>query len=304
MVRGNENLVKRAEVLRAIRRFFDEQGFVEVDTPLMVRSPGIEEHIEAFAVRTTPERFLITSPEFQLKRLLAQGMHKIYQLGHCFRDDEQGGHHEPEFLMLEWYRANETYDAVMRDTESLVATLAAQTRSLRDGQSTLGGARVDAPWLRTRIDDAFRLYSTVDEGAPEDDDTFFRRYVEDVEPQLGREQATFITHWPARMASLARLAPDDPSLAERFEGYVAGIELCNGFSELTDPVEQRARFEETNRKRAARGAPTYPIDQRFLSCLPDMPPAAGNALGVDRLIMLLLDAPDIQSVIAFPNSTL
>lgn len=293
-------------VLRAIRQFFDERGFVEVDTPLLVTSPGIEEHIEAFSVDGPgTRRYLLTSPEFQMKRLLASGLGKIYQLGHCFRADETGIHHEPEFTMLEWYRAEAPFETVMRDTEELVVDLAAKTKRWRNAVHTnLRGCDVELPWVRETVSEVFAKHAQVSVTDLEDDELFFRTYVDTVEPRLGENKATFVTHWPARMASLAKLDPDDNQVAQRFEGYIAGIELCNGFTELTDPVEQRRRFTATNEKRKARGAATYPIDEKFLTDLSNLPAAAGNALGVDRLLMLLMGERNIQSVMPFSNADL
>lgn len=299
-------LQRRGMVLRAIRQFFDERGFVEVDTPLLVTSPGIEEHIEAFSISSkTRRRYLITSPEFQMKRLLAQGLDKIYQLSHCFRADESGVHHEPEFTMLEWYRTHQTHEMLMRDTEELVSDLAAKTKQWRSVvHSNLRGCEVNPPWVRETVDKAFVRHANVSSHELVRDEDFFRTYVEKVEPRLGEHKATFVTDWPARMASLAQINPKNPEVALRFEGYVAGIELCNGFTELTDAAEQRLRFKATNSKRKARGAPAYPLDEIFLNSLATMPPSAGNALGVDRLMMLLMGKQCIQDVMPFSNDTL
>jgi len=299
-----ENLKVRARLLRALRGFFEERAFLEVETPSRVPSPGLDLHLDAFE---SEGRWLITSPEYQMKRLLAGGAPRIFQACRCFRRGERGDLHEPEFTMLEWYRAFVDSEAVMRDTEQLVAALA---RTLHEG-STLIPARgtpvdVAPPWERIRVEDAFPRFAGVrlDEVLP-DEERFFRILVTKIEPQLGRTRPVFLTHWPASMASLARLVPGDRRWAERFEAYVAGIELCNGFGELIDPVEQRARLVRDDAARRAAGQAAYPIDERFLGALEEgLPPCSGNALGFDRLVMLLLGAARIQDVVAFPAERL
>lgn len=298
----------RAGVVRAVRAFFEARDFVEVETPLSVPSPGLDLHLDAFEVRGGAEpRWLITSPEYQMKRLLAGGLPRIVQLAKCFRRGEQGSQHETEFTMLEWYRAFAGSDRIMEDTERLVAHVVA---AVHDGAHTLtvGGARVDVrpPWPRLTIRDAFERYAGVraDDVLP-DEERFFRLLIERVEPALDRERPTWLVAWPASMASLARLDPDDPTVADRFEAYVAGMELCNGFGELTDPVEQRARLERDQAARRAEGKPVYPIDERFLGALEEgLPFCAGNALGIDRLVMLVLGADDVADVMAVPQKRL
>jgi lysyl-tRNA synthetase class 2 len=307
-------LAARATALAAIRGFFAERGFVEVETPAIVPSPGLDLHLDAFAVPGSAgptfvdaTGYLITSPEYQMKRLLAGGMPRIYQLGRCFRRGEIGQRHNPEFTMLEWYRAFATVDEVVADTEALVRHVA---RALGAGDALdVGGARVDlaAPFERLAVADAFARWAGVpaEEAlamATRDEDRFFRLLVEEVEPKLaGAESPTFLVDYPAPFASLARLRAADPRVAERFELYVAGVELCNGFGELTDPAEQRSRLERDQEERRKRGLPVYPIDERFLAALEEgMPPSAGNALGVDRLIAVCLGTDRIGDVSAFP----
>lgn len=298
------NLRTRAQVLRAIRSFFDERGFIEVETPLAVPSPGLDVHLAALEVRGLSERrWLTTSPEFQMKRLLAAGLPRIYQIGRCFRAGELGSHHEPEFTMLEWYRADAGASDVMRDTEGLVAHVCEAVRGTTDLPS---GTSLAPPWRRLGIEEAFRRFAGVAvlDVLP-DEERFFRILIEDVEPRLKELGPVFMERWPASMASLARLCEDDPRWAERFEAYVDGLELCNGFDELTDAAEQRERFERDQREREARGLDVYPIDERFLAALEQgMPRAGGNALGVDRLVMLVLGATRIEEVLAFPQSRL
>lgn len=299
-----QRLRARARARKAVRDFFDDRAFLEVETPAAVPSPGLDLHLDAFPVAGEhPPRWLITSPEYQMKRLLAGGAPRIYQLARCWRRGERGAHHEPEFTMLEWYRAFAGSPEVMRDTEQLVAHVA---RATLDGSTVIPGREspidVAPPWQRLTVDEAFRTFANVAVAdVLPDEERFFRILVDQVEPQLGRMRPIFLTHWPASMASLARLDPDDPSVCDRFEAYVAGIELCNGFGELVDPVEQRRRFEADQRKREAEGKIAYPIDERFIGALEEgMPPSGGNALGFDRLVMLVLGAESIGDVMAFP----
>lgn len=293
----------RAKVVRTAREFFDQRAFVEVETPLAVPSPGLEVHLDAMEViGGGAARWLITSPEYQMKRLLAGGLPRIYQICRCFRQAEDGAFHQPEFSMLEWYRAFAGVQEIMRDTEELVAHVAA---ALRDGSTIIPGcsAPVDVapPWERLTVSDAFQRYAGVPvEHVVHDEEKFFRLFVEKVEPELGRHRPTFLTSWPAPMASLARLDPKNPAVAERAEAYVDGVELCNGFSELIDPLEQVDRLERDQRKRAALDKAVYPIDRRFVEALEEgLPPSGGNALGVDRLVMLVLGVRHIEDVVAF-----
>jgi lysyl-tRNA synthetase class 2 len=267
-----------------------------------VRSPGLELHLEALEVRGADgPRFLHTSPEYHMKRLLSAGMSRLYQLCHAYRRAEHGALHQPEFGMLEWYRAFAGSEQLMRDTEELVAHVARRVHGGTRIPGLHGELDVAPPWERLPVAEAFVRHADRDvRELLADDDAFYRTLVDEVEPNLGRGKPTFLTHYPARMAALARLHPDDPSTADRFEAYADGVELCNGFGELTDPIEQRRRFEADLTARGQRGRPTYPIDERFLDALADgLPPSAGNALGVDRLLMLLLGKRDIADVVAF-----
>ncbi len=298
-------LLARATALRAVRAFFDERGFVEVETPAMVPSPGLDLHLDAFEV--PGGGYLITSPEYQMKRLLSGGVPRCFQVAHCFRKGEVGQRHTPEFTMLEWYRAFASVEQVIDDTEALVRHVAA---ALGSGATIAAeGASVDlgAPFERLAVGDAFARWAGVAAEdaialASTDEDRFFRLLVDAVEPALARApRPVFLVDYPAPFASLARLSPRDPRVAERFELYVAGVELCNGFGELTDAAEQRARLVRDQDERRRRGAPVYPIDERFLAALEEgMPPAAGNALGLDRLIALCLSSIRIADVTAFP----
>jgi lysyl-tRNA synthetase class 2 len=303
------SLTRRARLTAGLRAFFDARGFVEVETPTVVPSPGLDAHLDAFALATPdgrPARFLSTSPEYQMKRLLADGYARIYQVTKAFRQDELGERHNPEFTMLEWYRAPAALEDVMRDTEQLVARLTG-------GSVSLGARTIDTlpPLRRVTVLEAFERFARVspDETlhlAAHDEDRFFRLLVDSVEPALEAEDhAVFLTDYPASQASLARAKPSDPRVAERFELYVAGVELCNGFGELTDPEEQRARFLRDQATRRERGLPVYPMDERFLAALEQgLPPCAGNALGVDRLVALASGTRDIKEVLAFTAENL
>ena len=305
-----KRLVARARLLREVRAFFDQQGFLEVETPLVVPSPGLDVFLDALSVHSsTGERYLITSPEYQMKRLLAGGLERIYQLAKCFRDDEVGQRHQPEFTMLEWYRAYAGVDEVMFDTERLVAAIATSISGEPILHTAVGPVDVAPPWPRITVREAFARFAQVDVFAlladERGEEQFYRLLVERVEPALAELGALFLYEYPASMASLARKLPGDPRLAERFEAYVGGVELCNGFGELTDPIEQRTRLLADQAERARIGKPVYPIDERFLAALEQgVPPSGGNALGLDRLVMLALGAPHIEDVMALPASRL
>ncbi|MGH7439629.1 MAG: EF-P lysine aminoacylase EpmA [Polyangiaceae bacterium] len=307
-----KRLAERAAARAEARRFFDSRGFLEVETPLMVPSPGLDVHLDAFevdvggeATAPRPPRWLITSPEYQMKRLLAEGWTRIYQLVPCFRRGERGALHNPEFTMLEWYRAGAGVADVMRDTEQLVA-------AVTGGEVRVEGRVVDVrpPFEHVSVCDAFARHAgwsreqTLD-AARDDETRYFRAMVERVEPALAAiDRGLFLVDYPATQASLARTRPDDPLLAERFEAYVAGVELSNGFGELVDPVEQRARLVRDQAARAAQGLPVYPIDERFLEALGRLPPSAGNALGFDRLVALACGEREIARVMAFADDDL
>ena len=302
------SLSHRATVLRRTRAFLDSRGFTEVETPVLVPSPGLDVHLDAFeanAAAGAHGKFLITSPEYQMKRLLAAGSERIYQIVRCFRRGESGERHNPEFTMLELYRARAGMNDIIRDTEQLVAALSG-------GAFHVHGARMAAlpPFRRMRVDEAFRAYAGIEQTemlrlAEHDEETFYRTLAFDVEPKLALlPEAVFLTHYPKVQASLARTDPEDSRFAERFELYVAGVELCNGFGELTDAVEQRARFEHDQAQRRVRNLPVYPIDEKFLAALPDMPPSGGNAIGLDRLVALLAGTTNIAAAIAFPDAAL
>ena len=298
-----KRLRERARVCAEVRRFFDARGFLEVQTPVMVPSPGLDVHLDAFEIaggdRGAP-RWLSTSPEYQMKRLLAEGLTRIYQIAPCFRRGERGTRHNPEFTMVEWYRAGAGVDDVMSDTEQLVA-------GATGGAVHLDGRRIELkpPFTRIGVCEAFERFAgwSRDEtlaAAEGDEDRYFRALVDRVEPALATaDGGVFLVDFPATQASLARAHPGDARLAERFELYVAGVELCNGFGELVDPVEQRRRLERDQETRRARGLPVYPIDERFVASLGRVPPSGGIALGLERLVALACGTTEIADVLAF-----
>jgi lysyl-tRNA synthetase class 2 len=307
-------LVARAAALASARSFFASRGYLEVETPIAIPSPGLDLHLDAFAtvptgVRGGPpatERFLSTSPEYQMKRLLAAGHGRIFQITRAFRAGESGQRHNPEFTILEFYRPHAGASAVMRDTEQLVARVTG-------GSVTVDGRTIDVrpPLPRITLLEAFERFANTppDETlrlADHDEDEFFEKLAFEVEPGLAAlDRGVFVTEYPASQASLARKKPEDPRVAERFELYVAGVELCNGFGELTDATEQRKRFEHDQAERARRGKPVYPIDERFLDALASgMPASGGNAIGFDRLVALACGTRAIGDVMAFTNDEL
>jgi lysyl-tRNA synthetase class 2 len=228
----------------------------------------------------------------------------VYQLGKAFRRGERGRLHEPEFTMLEWYRTFADAEQMMQDTQQLVAAAAHALCGATMLPGIEGPVDVTPPWECIRVEDAFQRYAGVAlESVLPDEDEFYRVLATRIEPQLGRGRAVFLTDYPAPFASLSRLSPSDPRFAERFEAYLDGVELCNGFSELIDPVEQRQRLERDREQREKLGRSVYPIDERFIAALQDgIPPSGGNALGFDRLLMLLTGTKTIDEVMAFPVS--
>ncbi len=315
------NLRRRAVAMRALREWFAARDFLEVETPLMVPSPGLELHLDAFAIEN---RYLITSPEYQLKRLLAAGIERVYSVCKCFRRGEAGAHHNPEFTMVEWYRSPGTWREIARDVQELVAHVVGAVRGSLGKMTRFGDRVIDLspPWRELSVAEAMRTWARVecagDEPAaelaargrgagwpvPETltawDDVFFSIFLHAVEPELDKGPPTILHSWPKPLAALARLDGDDPRVAERFEAYAGGLELANGFGELLDPVEQRARFAHESTERRMRNLPQYPVDERFLDALAEgIPPSGGVALGVDRLIMLACDAASLREVVTF-----
>jgi lysyl-tRNA synthetase class 2 len=323
-------LLARREITRAVRAFFDEQGFAEVETGILQVSPGNETHLHAprtefvRADGSRATRYLRTSPEFAAKKLLAAGEQKIFEFARVFRDRERGDLHLPEFTMLEWYRVNAGYDAIMADTIVVIAH-AAQATGI--GTFSFRGRSADPfaePELLT-VAAAFErfagidLLSTISAGAGDraalaaavagkvrvaDDDTwsdiFSKVLVEHIEPNLGQGRLTVLFEYPAPEAALARTKASDPRVAERFEVYACGVELANGFGELTDAAEQRHRLTEAMDEKQRRYGERYPLDEEFLAAVGAMPEASGVALGFDRLVMLASGATRIDQVVWTP----
>ncbi|KAB0666794.1 EF-P lysine aminoacylase GenX [Oryzomonas japonica] len=290
------NLHLRARVIQTIREFFRSRGFLEVETPHRIPANAPEEHIEPYRSDTC---HLQTSPEICMKRLLCRGYGNIFQICRCWRSNERGRRHVPEFTMLEWYRADGDYLALMRDCEELLKSVVETVC----GGTTLSyrGRRIEVNngIGRITVREAFERFGGTTMEAALHDGTFDEIMVTAIEPALPQDVPAILMDYPAEAASLARLKPGDPTVGERFELYAGGLELANGFSELNDPREQRARFLEANDKRLRSGLPSLPLPEPFLADLGDMPPAAGIALGIDRLVMLCADADRIDDVIAF-----
>ena len=324
-------LIGRARVAAALRAWFAAQGFVEVETSILQVSPGNETHLHAFATELAAlgggkaTRYLRTSPEFACKKLISAGERRIVEFARVFRNRERGALHAPEFTMLEWYRAGEPYERLMEDCAAVlaVAAEAAGTREL-----SFRGRAIDpfAAPERLTVAQAFSRDAAIDLSAclspqgpdparfaqsaraagirlAEDDDwrdIFSRVLVERIEPQLGLGRATVLDGYPAALSALARPCAHDPRWAERFELYACGIELANGFGELTDPVEQRARLSAEMAEKERIYGERYPLDEEFLAALAAMPPTCGIALGLDRLVMLATGAPHIDQVLWTP----
>ena len=289
-------LERRARIIDGVRAFFSAAGFLEIETPVRIPAPAPESHIDA---QETEDWFLQTSPELCMKRLLAAGYEKIFQICRCFRKGERGGRHLPEMTLLEWYAAGSNYQDLMTQCEDLIGFVAA--RMDIGHRLVYQGHTVDLtpPWDRLTVAEAFEGFGGMTAGQALDRGCFDEIMGLDIEPQLGRARPLFLYDYPACCGALARLKPADISVAERFELYIAGMELCNAFSELIDPREQRTRFDADNRARGAMGKRVYPVAEPFLQALESMPSAAGNALGLDRLVMLFTGAASIDEVVAF-----
>ncbi len=313
----------REKLNAALREYFAGQGYLEVETPLLVPIPGLEPHIDPFELEFIPQTgvgvrqplYLHTSPEYAMKRLLADPQcPPLFQLCKVFRNGEVSRHHNPEFSLLEFYRPNADYHAIMSDLEGALAL--AETR-ITGGAALFG----QTPWERVSVRDALLRATGIDwqahptaeglraaaekagvrvGGADSWDDVFFHLFLQRVEPDLGKSRPAFLLEYPAAMASLARLKPGDERVAERVEVYARGVELGNGFSELTDEKEQRARLVEEQALRRSQSRPAFPLDERFLAAVGRMPPSGGIAVGLDRVLMLLLQVEQLSDVLLFP----
>lgn len=317
-------LRRRATLTAATRAFFAGRGYLEVETPYAVPVPGEEVHLRAFATRrehpdaSSEPLWLHTSPEFAMKRLLVGGAGPIFQFARVWRNGEASALHAPEFTMLEWYRPGADMDSLIEETAALLRGVLPGEVSVRGVTTSL--ARIE----RLTVAEAFDRYVGADVLATEGDaaalaaqagvtlrvaetweDLFFRLLLDRIEPRLGRAHPTFLTHWPAAQAALARRDPADPRVAERFELFVCGIELANAFVELTDPIEQRERFVADRARRHALYGPDWELDEDFLAALAEgMPQSAGIALGFDRLAMIASGADRIGQVLWLPPGEL
>ncbi|MDD5476162.1 MAG: EF-P lysine aminoacylase EpmA [Syntrophales bacterium] len=297
LARKEPALLIRAAMIQAIRLFFVERDFLEVETPLRVREVALEAHIDAIH---SEGQFLQTSPELCMKRLLAAGYPRLFQLSKCFRRGERGCLHLPEFTMLEWYEAGADYCDLMNRCEDLVICTALRL-GLGD-ELPLRNGRVMSlkkPWERMTLSEAFYLHGSFSLEESLAGDCFEEELTSKVEPNLGLGRPTFLYDYPLSLGSLAKRKGDDDGMVERFELYLNGIELANGFSELTDVEEQRARFAAEQHLRKESGRAVYPEPGRFLASLFHMPQSAGIALGVDRLAMLFTGSKKIDEVVAF-----
>ena len=294
--RRKENLIVRARIIQAIRSFFIDHDYIEIETPIRIPAPAPESHIDAVE---SGDWFLQTSPELCMKMLLAAGFRRIFQICKCFRQAERGRWHLPEMTMLEWYRINSSYLDMMHECEILIDHIARQINS--KNTLTYQDAEIDLtpPWSRISVAEAFKSFTSMSMEAALENDRFDEIMVEAIEPNLGQRRPAFLYDYPASRGALARTKPEDRRYAERFELYIGGLEICNAFSELTDPVEQRQRFESERNRRKDFGKSIYPMPEKFLNALGDMPEAAGNALGIDRLVMLFADTHNIDEVVAF-----
>lgn len=291
------HLGTRCRVVQIIRNFFLDEGFLEVHTPVRTPAPAPELHIDAVACSGW---FLCTSPELYMKRLLAAGYQKIFQMAPVFRAGERGALHHPEFMLLEWYRLGADYAVLQADCRELLRTIGHRLGKSDGFHSRGRWLEIGGDWPTLTVREAFRQFAGWEPGSNPDADRFDLDLVEKVEPNLGFPTPAFLLDYPASQAALARLKTHDPTVAERFELYWAGIELANGFSELTEPGEQRERFSEANQARRQAGRAVYPVAESFLQSLHHLQPCAGIALGVDRLVLILADATDLDQVVAFP----
>jgi lysyl-tRNA synthetase class 2 len=312
----------RSQLYQLVREELGQRAYFEVETPCLLSAPGLEPHLTAFEASFRPEMpgldrrkvYLQTSPEYAMKRLLAEGFGHVFQICKAFRNGEAAARHNPEFAMLEFYRSPGTAEDIRADLEALIQLAARELgpavrvdltqtfdrltvreaflridldlAKLRDGPSLLAAATAKGH----RFDRACRSF----------EDVFFQIFLNAIEPTLGVTRPTYLTEYPASMAALARLLPGDPPVADRFELYAGGMELANGFGELNDEPEQRRRLLAEQAQRRTAGRPVYPLDERFLAAVGKMPPSGGVAVGLDRLLMLLLGIERIEDVLLFP----
>ncbi len=292
LARRKRNLVERARITAAIRAFFVKQGFLEVETPHRIPVNAPEAHIDTVLSEGWQ---MHTSPELCMKRLLAAGYQGLFQICRCWREGERGSKHLPEFTLLEWYETGADYRKQMVDCEELFRYL------VPEGTLHYQGEKIDLspPWERLTVAEAFSRYAPISADEALRNGRFDEIIALQIEPELGKEKPLFLCDYPVEKAALARKKAESPMIAERFELYMFGLELANGFSELIDAQEQRQRFEEEEAQRRLNGKPSSPLPEKFLAELSAMPEAAGIALGLDRLVMLLTDTTEIDDVVAF-----
>ena len=295
-VPSQENLRKRALLKKYMREFFDNHDFLEVETPVRIAGPAPEEYIDCIEATG---KFLRPSPELEMKVLLANGYEKIYQFGPCFRADEHGWKHRDEFTMLEYYMTNSSYTGLRYLTTELITS--SLKKLLNSNSLAFHGETIEldqAPEIIT-VAEAFERYTAMDMFEADKSDMFDELMVTKIEPNLGRGHLTYLTDYPASRASLAQLSAKDPHVAERWELYIAGVELANAYGELTEGTEQLARFEASREFRRKRGAAEYGEPAAFNDVLKRnaLPRCSGSALGFDRLAMIALDANDINEVL-------
>ena len=288
----------RARMLSIIRHWLEGAGFLAVETPVRLPAPALEDYIEA---EPSGEQWLRTSPELHMKRLLAAGYEKIYQIGTCFRKDEKGNRHLPEFTMLEWYRLDGNWRDIQHDTEALLRKVLQDC--LGNTSCTFRGKQIDfaGDWDEITVDDAFQKYAGRSLDACLAEGCFEQVLVEKVEPQLGQQHPTFLSEYPLACSGLSQPIAGRPDRVERWELYICGLELANACTELVNAQEQELRFEACAQLRKAEGRPVYPMDQPFMNALwMGLPGAAGIAIGLDRLAMILNNCNAISEVVAFP----
>jgi lysyl-tRNA synthetase class 2 len=296
LAQKKEALHLRAGLIQNIRLFFIEHGFLEVETPLRIPSPAPEEHIEAFP---SGGWFLQTSPELCMKRLLAAGFPLIFQISKCFRAGERGNLHLPEFTMLEWYVVKFDYLQLMSQCEKMIFSVANNMDIV--GHCSFRNKKINLtpPWERITVREVFEKYAPVTLEEALVADKFDETLVDYIEPRLGIGRPTFLYDYPAKLASMAKLKKGDPSIGERFELYIGGMEIANGFSELNDAEEQRRRFEQALQLRAQKNWTQYSMPDKFLNSLRSLPPSAGIALGIDRLAMIFANVFQIDDIVYF-----
>ncbi|MBN2029012.1 EF-P lysine aminoacylase GenX [bacterium] len=318
----------RARIIRAIRRFFESEDFMEVEPPLLTPYPTLDSHIQSMKTCFHKDQgnayslFLHTSPEHAMKKLLAGGAERIFYLGKVFRDQELTPFHNPEFTLLEWYRTDATYKNMMEDAENLICRVIREC--LPSGELTYQNQKIDLilPWERRTLQDLFQQETGIDlkkslsaeilrrsavnhgihiQKNDNWETIFFKIFLERIEPKLGRTKPLFVMDYPLQMGLMAKKKEENPDFVERIELYMGGLELANGYSELTDPDEQQVRFLEEQKKKEEKESIPYETDNELLSALRmGLPPCAGMALGIDRLVMLLTNEINIQHVVLFP----